>query len=146
MTDPSIDGVLSVYFSLVIDNVDLGSFSTCDGLSIDMQVTTREDGGGGATVYQLPGRFKYSNLHVTRPIGPETAKTMRWLQTMLKGMKPSTASLSALSPSGQIVFSWTLTGVVPAKWTGPSFDVGNPTPAHETLELAYTSIMLGDAQ
>jgi len=46
MSDPSADVVLSVYFGLVIDNVDLGIFSSCDGLGIDMQVTQREDGGG----------------------------------------------------------------------------------------------------
>jgi len=94
-------------------------------------------------VFQLPGRFKYTNLQVKRPIGPETAKTMRWLQSMLTNVSPSTAQLAALSPAGELVFGWTLTGVIPAKWTGPSFDVGNPTPAMETLELAYTSIMLG---
>jgi phage tail-like protein len=111
-----------------------------------MQIETREDGGGGSTVYQLPGRFKYTNLHVTRPIGPDTAKTMRWLQTMLNGINPSTAQLAALDPSGEPVFAWTLLGVIPAKWTGPSFDVENPSQAKETLELAYTSILLGAAQ
>jgi phage tail-like protein len=143
MTDPSADSVLSIYFALEIDTVDLGVFTSCEGLSIDMQVEEREDGGGGMTVFQLPGRPKYSNLQVRRPIGPDTAKTMAWFQSMLRGVKPSTAQLAALSPSGEVVIAWSLTGVIPAKWTGPSFDVLNPTPVTETLELAYTSISLG---
>ena len=144
MTDPSADTVISVNFSLQIDLFDLGTFSSCDGLGIDMQVEQREDGGGGATVYQLPGRFKYTNLQVTRPIGRQTMRTMQWLQTMLGGITPSTARLAALDTAGQTVFAWTLTGVIPARWTGPSFDASNPQPATETLELAYSSIMPGE--
>jgi phage tail-like protein len=145
MSDPTLDTVVGVYFSLEIDSADLGIFSSCNGLGLDMQITQREDGGGGLTVHQLPGRFRYTNLQVTRPIGPETAKTMAWLQQMSTGISPSNARLAALDPAGNLVFAWTLTGVLPARWTGPSFDVANPQPATETLELAYTSIMLGES-
>lgn len=145
MSDPSADNVVSVYFALEIDNADLGIFSNCSGLGIDMQIEQREDGGGGWTVHQLVGRPKYTNVTVTRPIGPDTAKTMAWLQTMVGAMQPSTARLAALSPNGDTVFSWTLSGVLPARWTGPSFDATSPTPVTETLELAYTSIMLGQS-
>lgn len=143
MSDPTADGAVSVYFSLVIDTWDLGMFITCNGLGMDLQVTPFEQGGGGANVYPLPGRVKYPNLSVTRPIGPDTRKTMAWLQAMVNGVSPSTALLSALDPSLNPVFSWTLSGVIPAKWTGPSFDAGNPQAATETLELAYGAIMLG---
>jgi hypothetical protein len=61
---------------------------------------------------------------------------------MAAGVSSSTARLAALAPNGSLVFSWILLGVLPAKWTGPSFDAANPQPATETLELAYNSIML----
>ncbi|HLI16320.1 MAG TPA: phage tail protein [Acidimicrobiales bacterium] len=140
MSDPTLDSVVSVYFSLEIDTADLGVFSACDGLGMEFQVTQREEGGGGIYVYQLPGRFKYTNLRVTRPVGPDTAKTMAWLSSMAGTMRPTTARLRALDPAGNTVFAWVLTGVVPARWTGPSFDASNPQAATETLELAYTSI------
>jgi len=145
MSDPNGDSVISVYFSLRIDTVDLGLFATCSGLGIDVQVTQREVGGGGLTTYPLAGRFKYTNLTVTRPIGTDTAKTMSWLLSMVNGVTPSTAELAALDTAGNQVYAWTLTGVIPAKWTGPSFDAGNPQPATESLELAYSSILLGSA-
>lgn len=141
MSDPTLDTVVSVYFALEIDSADLGVFTSCEGLGIELQIEQREDGGGGSVVHLLPGRFKYTNLKVTRPVGPDTAKTMAWLQQMVNGVAPSNALLSALAPNGSTVYSWSLTGVLPARWSGPSFNASNPSPATETLELAYTSIL-----
>jgi phage tail-like protein len=141
VSDPALDSVVSVYFALEIDSADLGVFSSCEGLGIELQITQREDGGGGSVVHLLPGRFKYTNVRVTRPIGPDTAKTMAWLQRMVNGVSPSNARLSALSPDGNVVYSWSLLGVLPARWTGPSFNASSLSPATETLELAYSSIL-----
>ncbi len=140
MSDPTLDTVVSVFFSLEIDAIDLGVFTSCDGLGMEFEVTQRAEGGGGIYVYQLPGRFKYTNLQITRPIGSDTAKTMAWLGQMAGTMRPTTARLAALDPSGKTVFAWVLSGVVPASWKGPSFDATQPQAAKETLELAYTSI------
>lgn len=136
------DTAIGVFFSLVIDRWDLGVFISCSGIGMDLQVTPFEEGGGGLNVFQLPGRVKYTNLQVKRPIGPQTKKTMAWLNAMVNGVSPSTAQLAALDVSMSPVFTWTLSNVVPAKWTGPSFDAGDPKEAVETLELAYGSIML----
>ncbi len=142
MSDPTLDPVASIYFSLEIDNVDLGVFTTCSGLGMELQITQREEGGGGIFVHQLPGRFRYTNLQVTRPIGIDTQKTMAWFASMAAGVSISTARLAALDPGGKIAYSWDLLGVLPARWTGPSFDAANPQPATETLELAYNAIMM----
>ncbi|MCU1490670.1 MAG: phage tail protein [Acidimicrobiaceae bacterium] len=139
------DAAVSIYFSLSIDTTDLGFFTGCQGLGMDMQVEQHEEGGGGMVVYQMMGRVKYTNLTITRPIGPDTAKTMSWLRTIVAQPQASTAQLAALDPAGNPVFAWTLLGVVPAKWTGPSFDVSSPQPATESLELAYTAINIGPA-
>jgi hypothetical protein len=42
---------------------------------------------------------------------------------------------------GKIIYTWSLDGVVPASWTGPSFDVNAHQLATETLELAYTGFL-----
>jgi phage tail-like protein len=144
--DPTFDSVLTPYFKLEIDTYDLGVFTTCTGLGMDMSVEQYDEGGGGMFTYQLMGNFKYTNLQVSRPIGPWTASTMAWLNMMAQagaqGVQPTTARLSALDPSDDIVFAWSLQGVIPARWTGPSFDVNNLQQANETLELAYTAILL----
>src|SRR5487761_2476862 len=141
----TFDTAVGLYFSLVIDTYDLVIFDSCEGLGLELQIEQREDGGGGLVVHLLPGRFKYTNLRVTRPIGADTSKTMAWIQAMVNGVSPSNAELSALAPDGSVVYAWQLSGVLPARWTGPSFNAATPAPATETLELAYTSIMLGQA-
>jgi phage tail-like protein len=143
--DPTQDSVASVYFKLQIDDYDLGVFTTCSGLGMQMNLEAYQEGGGWMFVHQLVGAISYTNLQVTRPIGPWTALTMTWLNMMAtagdNGVKPTTAVLSALAPDGSTVFSWSLQGVVPASWTGPSFDAGSPQQVNETLEIAYSAIM-----
>lgn len=144
--DPTSDSVASVYFKLEIDSYDLGVFTTCSGLGMQMNLEAYQEGGGGMFVHQLMGNITYSNLQVTRPIGPWTALTMTWLNMMAQagqnGVQPTTAVLSALAPDGSTVFAWSLQGVIPASWTGPSFDATSPQQVNETLEIAYTAIML----
>lgn len=143
MPDPTIDSNISVYFSLEIDGIDLGLFDTCTGLGIEIETEQRQEGGVGIFVHQFPGRFKYTNLQVTRPIGVDTAKTMAWLNAMsTPGIRPTSARLSALDPKGKIVFAWSLVGVIPVRWTGPEFSSADPKPVTETLEMAYSAIML----
>jgi len=43
--------------------------------------------------------------------------------------------------SGQPVFTWTLNGVLPAKWSGPSLDAGTAQVATETLELVHEGFL-----
>jgi phage tail-like protein len=145
MSDPNADTVIGVFFSLIIDTWDLGVFISCQGLGIDFQVTPFEEGGGGTTVFPLPGRIKYTNLQVTRPVGPDTKRTMAWLQSMVNNVTPTTAQLAALDTNLKPIVSWALSGVIPVKWTGPTFNAGNLQEATESLELAYGSIMLGQS-
>jgi hypothetical protein len=45
--------------------------------------------------------------------------------------------ITALGPDNRELVSWSLDGVVPVKWTGPSFNVDTLKVAMETLEMAY---------
>ncbi|MGH9067950.1 MAG: phage tail protein [Acidimicrobiales bacterium] len=140
MTDVGSDRGASVFFSLTIDSVDLGSFISCDGLGMEMNVEEHEEGGSGAFVRRLPGRYKFTNLKLTRPVSSDTKKVLSWLNSMAAECKRTNAQLKALSPDGKTVFEWTLTGVLPARWTGPSFDASSPKVATESLELAYEGL------
>lgn len=140
MTDVTGARTASIYFSLQIDSVELGSFINCDGLGMEMEIEEREEGGAGTYVHQLPGRFKYTHLKLTRPVSSDTRKVLAWLNSMANQAKRTNAELTALSSDGKPVFKWTLSGVVPARWTGPSFDAESPKQATETLELAYEGL------
>ncbi len=131
---------ITVGFSLRIDDVDLGSFISCEGLGIEVEIEEREEGGGGAFLHQLPGRFRFSRLRLSRPVNSDTKKVLNWLNSMAGQVKRTNGEIRALSPDGSTIFSWTLRGIVPARWSGPSFHAGEPAVATETLEIAYEGL------
>ena len=74
---------------------------------------------------------------VTRPVNADTAKIAQWLGKLSKGVERTTAQIVALTGDGEEVWHWNLTGVIPVKWTGPSFSADSAKVATETLELAH---------
>lgn len=133
--------VISLYFRVKIESIDLGSFTKCDGLGCEMTVTQREEGGVNDFVHQLPGRMKFSNVTLTRPVSKENQQASqnvaKWLASIAARPQRTTAQIEALDPEGEQLFSWSLNGVIPVKWKGPSFDVESSKVAVETLELAH---------
>jgi phage tail-like protein len=141
MSDPNADPGLAIYFSLTIDGIDLGTFSTCSGLAVELKVNQRAEGGTGDFVNQMPGRFEYQPITLTRPIGPDSAKIANWIQANAQQVQPKTAELAALDPQGNQVYAWSLQGVLPRRWTGPNFDSSSPQVAVETLELVFQGFL-----
>ena len=137
MADPASDPALSVCFAVTIDQHDLGAFMTCDGLAVEVTVEQREEGGNNLFVHQLPGRMKYTNIKLTRPINGDTEKVARWLAGMAVEVKRTNAEIAAMSADGKKVASWSFMGVIPVKWTGPQLSVDSPKVATESLELAH---------
>jgi phage tail-like protein len=131
------DMLVGLYFWITIDSCELGAFTTCDGLSMDVETEDRIEGGNNGFVHKLPIRIKYSNVKFTRPVGPQSANVATWLSSMTNGVKRGTAVIEALTPEGKKLVSWSLQGVIPVKWQGPSFSAESPKVAMETLEIAH---------
>jgi phage tail-like protein len=129
---------VSVCFSVKIDNDELGSFNSCDGLGCEVVIEQREEGGNNGFVWQLPTRIKYGNVKLTRPVGKDSAKLTAWLASFATGVKRHTATISArASDDNKIVASWHLDGVIPVRWSGPQLSLDSPKVATETIELAH---------
>ena len=103
----------------------------------------REEGGLNSFVHQLPGRIKYTNVKLTRPVNADTVKIARWLASMNGTVKRTQAQIVVKNHDAKPVFTWTLGGVVPVRWTGPSLAVDSPKVATETLELAHHGFLEG---
>ncbi|HUL26358.1 MAG TPA: phage tail protein [Streptosporangiaceae bacterium] len=131
------DPALSVCFAVKIDDNDLGTFNSCEGLGCEVVIEQREEGGNNAFVWQLPTRLKYSNVKFTRPLGADTAKIAKWFASMTAGVKRRTATIQVMSGDGTVVATWELDGVVPVRWTGPSLNFDSPKVATETVEIAH---------
>ncbi len=131
------DPGLSVCFAVKIDDTDLGTFNSCEGLGCEVVIEQREEGGNNAFVWQLPSRLKYSNVKFTRPLGADTAKVAKWFASMTRGVKRRTATIQVMSGDGTVVATWELDGVVPVRWSGPSLNLDSPKVATETVEIAH---------
>ncbi len=143
MADLTSDPAVTVCFKVRIDNHDLGAFTQCDGLGCEVVIEQREEGGNNLFVHQLPGRIKYTNVKLTRPVNRETEKVARWFASMATGVKRTGAEIVAMTQDGTKVAQWSLTGVIPVKWTGPQFSVDSPKVATESLEIAHHGFLAG---
>jgi phage tail-like protein len=139
------DLMVGVAFAVEIDETSIGVFNSCEGLGLEVVLEQREEGGNNVMVWQLPTRMKYSNIKLTRPVGPDSPKLTKWITKALHSVEPITAVISALSADGKKVAKWSLNGVVPVRWTGPSLNLDSPKVFTETLEIAHHGFIDGGA-
>lgn len=132
-----VDTAVSVTFTVKLDDVELGSFSSCDGLGAEVVIETRDEGGNNGFVWQLPTRLKYPNVKLTRPLGKDTSKIADWFATMATGYERKTATIEAKTADGALVAQWGLLDVIPVRWTGPSLSPDSPKVLTETIEIAH---------
>ncbi|MGA6205603.1 phage tail protein [Nocardia testacea] len=143
VTQPNNDPAVSVCFMVEVDGEDLGVFNSCEGLGVEIVMEQREEGGNNTMVWQLPSRMKYTNVKLTRPVGAQSRQLTDWLGRALDSLEPTTAGIYACAADGTIVAGWSLQGVVPVRWTGPSLNVDTAKVATETLEIAHHGILPG---
>ena len=131
-------------FKVTVDGIDIGSFTSLDGLSAEYTVTPYSEGGENRFEHQLPGPLKYSTIKLTRALYPGSALAS-WFSTFNeKSSRTSatkTAAITATDPNGEVVASWDLYNVYPFKWTGPSFAADGNAVLTETLELRHHGFM-----
>jgi len=130
-------------WSVDVGEQNLGAFITCDGLGMELVMEQREEGGNNGFVWQLPTRIKYSNIKLSRPICQDTDKVVAWINSILQQTRPVTATIRALTAEKTPVAVWTLQGVIPIRWTGPSLSTDSPKVATETIELAHHGFTVG---
>ena len=139
------DPAVSVCFKVKIDEFPLGLFNSCEGLGCEIDIEQREEGGNNAMVWQLPTRMKFSNVKLSRPIGEDSVQLTKWFAGMMNGVTPTTMVISAMTLDQTVVAEWSLHGVIPVRWTGPSLNLDSPKVATETLEVAHHGILPGGA-
>ena len=136
------DPATTIMFHLEVDNLSAGWWNSFEGLGMETAIEQREEGGNNIWVHQLPTRLKFSNIKLSRPLNEDSNKVAVWFTKFLTKLERSnTATIKAVDGKGKIIAEWNLRGVVPVRWTGPSFNVESPKMATETLELAHHGFM-----
>lgn len=141
MTDPNSDPAVAVHFVLRVDDHDLGTFTSCEGLGVHVELESFEEGGNHFFVHQLPGRLMYDNVRFTRVINGDSLKVARWFAGMASGVTRTNAQIVAKDAQGTTVAQWGLRDAIPVRWTGPQLSAESTTVATETLELAHHGFM-----
>jgi phage tail-like protein len=128
---------VTVFFEVKIDEYGLGRFDSCEGLGVEVVMEQREEGGNNGFIWQLPTRLKYTNIKLSRAIGPDTAKVATWLSEMTTQVTRKTGTIIAMTSDRKPVATWNLREIVPVRWTGPNLSVDSPKAAMETIEIAH---------
>ena len=133
------DTAVSLRYVVTLDGLDLGSFSSCEGLGCEVVMETREEGGLNDAVWQLPTRLKYPNLKLSRPLGRDTAKVAQLFASLATTgyRRGRTGTVQVMTTNGTVVASWNLLDVVPVRWSGPSMSPDSPKVVTETVEFAH---------
>ena len=124
-------------FHLEVDGLSAGWWNSFEGLGMETAIEPREEGGNNLWVHQFPTRLKFTNVKLSRPVNEDSHKVAVWFEKFLTKLERTTAYISAVDGHGKVIAQWSLRGVVPVRWTGPSFNVESPKMAVETLEIAH---------
>jgi phage tail-like protein len=136
------DIALGLHFNVVIDGKDsLGDWTKCEGLAVEFDVYEYKEGGVNSHIHRLPGRAKYQNLKLSRPVTKATADVAAWLAKVTPDIERTTAKISVMDEAGTEIASWSFRSVYPLKWTGPTLDVGQNQVAVEVLELCHSGFL-----
>jgi phage tail-like protein len=137
------DPALNVFYRVSIDGlISLGTWTKVEGLGMEYQVTEYREGGVNGYMHKIIGPAKFTNLRLSRPVDITSPLLMTWLMSNQVAIKPQTMAVTAMTAAGDNITTWSLIGVVPVKWTGPSLDIMSNAVSTETLEVAYQEISL----
>jgi phage tail-like protein len=123
-------------------NIDLGSWQSCEGLSVEFNPVPREEGGNNDYVYWLPGQVKYTDVTLKRAmVKSDFSAVQGWLKAMVGKDDGGTMRIELLDASHTLVGAWSLRSVFPKKWSGPSLAAGTSAIAIETLVLVHEGFL-----
>lgn len=143
---------VSYLFRVDIDGVSLGSFTKISGLSAKYETEKVIEGGENTFEHQLIGRVTYTNIKLTRPVDESSGVLAEWfsarqlaIQQKSRGTR-STGQITAYGANHLPITQWSLKGVVPVSYEGPSFTTGASSILTETVEINHQGFWRGDSE
>lgn len=136
-------GSSAAFFLVEIDDVPVGRFTECQGLEVEIEIETFEEGGVNGFSHKLPGRMTWPNLVLKRGVTWDN-DLFDWFNKSVgatfaadgKATRES-VGITMVSGSGERLRTWTLYEAMPVKWTGPTFANDSDDVPTEELEVAH---------
>ncbi len=141
LTDSTQYGLV-MRFDVIVDGIDLGAWSSCDGLKVDFGLKEIKVGGTNDYKVYLPDRVNYPHLVLKRAMtAKDSGKVMSWLRSMVDATEGGTATITLRDSHNQTVSEWTFANARPASWKGPTLNATGKEVAAEILELVHEGFL-----
>lgn len=123
---------------------EIGAFTECDGLSVEIEVEEVKEGGQNHFSHRFPGRMKWPNIVLKRGITDSDA-LFEWFAKVsgdgYAGQENKLAlthgAIALLGAAARPVRTWEFDGAFPVKWSGPKLAASSTELAMEQLEIAH---------
>ncbi len=143
---------MSMRFRVSVDGIDLGSWASCAGLSVEFKHKRYNEGANYEHSVILPERVEYRAITLKRAMShQESGMVQRWLTQVVQGWYNAasprdygshTAEIELFDATGRgRVANWTLRNVYPSRWSGPDLDAAGTRVAIESLELVHEGFL-----
>lgn len=135
--DGHVDPYLDFRYAVEIDSVLRAGFAEVEGLEMEVETETYEEGGVNDRVHVLPTRASTGNVTLRRGLTDEE-DVWSWARDAVDGRASrQSVRVVLLDRDGQPAISWQLLGALPVRWSGPDLSADDGRVAMEELELAY---------
>ncbi|MGF1602847.1 MAG: phage tail protein [Thermosynechococcaceae cyanobacterium] len=129
-------------FHIEVDGDELGSFSECSGISVEIEKEVHHEGGVNDQQRISLGQTKFSNITLKRGVTDDTAFSA-WLGEVFEDkIKRRNVTITTYNQAGEIMKGWSLIGAIPVGWTLPSLEADGNTVAVEELTLAFEGLKI----
>ena len=137
---------LGMSFRISANDRDLGVFSECSGLAVDIGSEDYKEGGRNHFVHKLPTHVNTTPVVLKRGLSATTA-LWDWIKSFVEEsiVRPSEVTVELRGPGligrlGPVRKTWILDHAYPLKWEGPRLDAMKGEVAFETVELAHRGV------
>lgn len=132
-----VDPYLGFRYRVEIDAVLRGGFTEVDGIEVELETETYEEGGVNDRTHVLPTRASTGNVTLRRGLTDED-DVWSWAKAAVDGRADrQPVRIVVLDTAGLEAVSWQLLGALPVRYAGPDLAAEDGRVALEELELAY---------
>jgi phage tail-like protein len=142
---------LAQRFGVVVGGLNLGFWSSCKGLAVNLKPDVATPLGVNGYRQILMPTIEYPPITLERAVDGKSSPTVQqWLTQEITNWYSSTANgqpyagetatITLFDYHADSVMTWSLQGVYPTKWTGPTLSSASGV-ALESLELTHEGFL-----